>query len=132
MCLGYFLTRSNAVFSGSVVLAYRDNANIPRIEVTDETGTFRVHFFDYPFDEYGVFNCDGDTKQFDEPLQLQTWIERRFDMESGWYQLDRMPNDFALFRNDKIGVEIGIYELVPGDFRVSLAADYFGPPIILE
>jgi hypothetical protein len=50
MCLGYFLTRSDTVFSGSSIQAYRDSANIPRIEVSGDGGTFRVHFFDYPFE----------------------------------------------------------------------------------
>jgi hypothetical protein len=132
ICLGYFLTRDQSLFSGTDFEVYRDSANIPRIVVTAVDPAFGVNFFDYPFNQFGVFQCDGSTNEFSDSIHLQEWTEYRFRSEAGWYRLDLMPNDLAQFRNDRLEVAVSIYELVPGDFNVALQADYFGPPIILE
>jgi hypothetical protein len=138
VCLGYFMSRQPEALHGGVATSSEDNLGNTHItvELGDHTKNLedsaRVHVFNYPFNEYGVFNCENMTipsLRFD-PDEFQRWVDDRLTVDEGWKPSSFFALDAAQFRNEKVGAIIRVH-LLGGQARFSLEADYFGPPIVI-
>lgn len=145
-CLGFFMTRDQASLNGGILT---DHPPFHRyVELGDMRA--RIVILDFPFDEYGVFQCENTTwpervltqNSLDE---LQRWIAARLTPEAGWQgTFDRViPDgwrffDLGRFRNDRLGLSLGVgtsfHERRSNHLHltVRIYADYFGPPVMMD
>lgn len=134
VCLGYFLTRSESAFAGGKVSAGRHHDNSLYLDVAREDLAARAYFYDFPFGEYGVFQCEGSERADSPPdgIEFARWTQDRLRVTEGWVA-DPSQSSFQLvtYRNERLGVRFRVYE-IGGEFKFALQADYFGPPVIMD
>jgi hypothetical protein len=83
-CLGYFMTRSEAALNGGIT-SFRDEDHW---NVAWDARA-KIHLFNWPFHEYGTFNCESsgwtlipeDTSQ---EAELEKWAQFRLAANDGW------------------------------------------------
>lgn len=134
-CLGFFETRDTLLLSPDpMVFDPTHGAN-----VYSENELARIHIFNWPFNEFGVFQCTN-TKWPAVSLtnhdieELAHWISYRLTDQAGWegtFDLQTKAFDFVKFRNRDHGASIRVYS-IGGRTTFSIEAAYFGPPIIFD
>lgn len=115
-CLGYFVTRDPAAWNGGQTEAPGDeyHQNVVLGDLADVPNwQARIHIFNFPFHEYGVFNCQNTSwpsLEFNGD-EFQRWVVARMTAKDGWTPSNpRFGDDYAFW----------------------IQADYFGPPIVFD
>jgi hypothetical protein len=134
VCLGYFLTRSESAFAGGKVSAGRHHDNSLYLNVVREDLAARAYFYDFPFGNFGVFQCEGTLLADGSPdgLEFARWTQNRILGTTGWASDDSHPGfDLSAYQNKDVGVRFRVFEIA-GEYKFALQADYFGPPVIMD
>lgn len=142
-CLGFFETRNTQLLSQNPIVF----DEIGGATIDAPYGTFGIHVFDWPFDEFGVFTCrltrSDHTPYAQHDLdELARWISSTLTQSSGWIEDDgRVWNESSdptqdtliilQFTNTRHRATLRFNVL--GQLTMfSIRAEYLGPEIHLD
>lgn len=135
-CLGFFQTRDKSLLSDQPIEFPTQNS----IRFWNIEKTAAINLMNFPFNEYGVFDCHWRSHLYPDHLwtketinSVTEWVEFRMAGSNGWSGNfgPENPRSVAEFRNERMGVTLRVligHENYPFDIR----ADYHGPPFVMR